>query len=72
VPDFRYYCLNGEHRIILGADLVATDLRAAIAVAYEACRDHPHFASSRIEVWQGGTMLYATAPTCGGVQPNPG
>jgi hypothetical protein len=66
VPDFRYYCLNENDRIILGAHLVAVDLSAAIRVAYEACRDHAHFTSSRIEVWQGTTRLYATSATaCG-------
>jgi hypothetical protein len=70
VPDFRYYCLNGNDRIILGADLVAVDLRAAIEGAYEACRDHPHFASSRIEIWQGATRLYATLHSCPGNQLN--
>ena len=64
MPDFRYYCLNGQDRIILGAGVIAADLRTAIKVAYEACRDHPHFTSSRIEVWQGPTMLYATATAC--------
>ena len=66
MPDFRYYCLNGQDRIILGAGVTAVDLSAAIRVAYEACRDHPHFTSSRIEVWQGPTMLYATATACPG------
>lgn len=66
VPDFRYYCLNGQDRIILGANVIAVDLRAAVQVAYEACRDHPHFASSRIEVWQGPTKLYATDAACPG------
>lgn len=66
MPDFRYYCLNGRDRIILGADVSAADLRTAIRVAYEACRDHPHFTSSRIEIWQGPTMLYATAAACCG------
>jgi hypothetical protein len=72
VPDFRYYCLNANDRIILGADLVAVDLRMAIEVAYEACRDHPHFASSRIEIWQGANRLYATTNICPGnhVSPN--
>jgi len=72
VPDFRYYCLNGQDRIILGADVIAVDLRTAIQVAYEACRDHPHFASSRIEVWQGPTKLYATGATCPGNLPRSG
>lgn len=61
VTDFRYYCLNDENRIIVGANVEAPDLRSAIRAAYDACRDHPHFSSARIEVWQGATMLYATA-----------
>jgi hypothetical protein len=61
VADFRYYCLSEDDRIIVGAHLVATDLHTAIRAAYEACRDHPHFGSTRIEVWQGTHLLYATA-----------
>lgn len=63
MADFRYYCLNESDRIILGAHLVADDLHTAIRTAYEACRDHPHFGSSRIEVWQGTSRLYATTGT---------
>ena len=48
---FRYYCLNEEDRIVLGDNLMAPDLDSAIRAAYEACRDHPHFPSSRIEIW---------------------
>lgn len=72
VPDFRYYCLNGEDRIILGAHVIAVDLGAAIRVAYKACRDHPHLTSSRIEVWQGPSKLYATEATCPGNLTQPG
>lgn len=64
MPDFRYYCVSGEDRIILGADVVAPDLSTAIRAAYDACREHPHFGSSRVEVWQGATMLYATGHSC--------
>lgn len=66
VPDFRYYCLNEEDRIVLGSHLIATDLPAAIREAYDACRHHPHFASNRIEVWQGSNKLYATGFVCDG------
>lgn len=71
MADYRFYCLNEDNRIILGDYLEATDLDSAIRAAYEACRDHPHFSSSRIEVWQGIRRLYATAgavcgPSCSG------
>lgn len=59
--EFRYYCLDDENCIIVGANVETPDLCAAIRAAYEACRDHPHFSSARIEVWQGSTMLYTTA-----------
>lgn len=61
---FRFYCLSSEDRIVLGDHLVAPDLDAAIRAAYEACRDHPHFPSSRIEVWQGTSRLYASRHGC--------
>lgn len=71
MPDFRYYCLSDNNRIILGAYVEATDLDSAIRAAYEACRDHPHVNSTRIEVWQGPNRLYVTAgavcgPSCAG------
>lgn len=66
MPDFRYYCLNENDRIVMGAHLVADDLHTAIRAAYEACRGHPHFTASRIEVWQGTSRLYATIGNAGG------
>lgn len=57
---FRYYCLTAQNRIVLGDHLAAPDLDAAIQAAYAACRTHPHFPSSRIEVWQGTELLYAS------------
>ncbi len=61
---FRYYCLNADDRIVLGDHLAASDLDAAIRAAYEACRDHPHFPSSRIEIWQGARRLYTSGHAC--------
>jgi hypothetical protein len=66
VQEFRYYCLNGEDRIILGDHLFVPNLSAAIEAAYEACRDHPHYPASRIEIWQGSSKLYTTTHHCVG------
>jgi hypothetical protein len=66
VQEFRYYCLSGEDRIILGDNLFVSSLDAAIRAAYEACCDHPHYPSSRIEIWQGARRLYATKHHCEG------
>lgn len=63
---FRFYCLNEEDRIVIGDHLMAPDLDSAIRAAYEACRDHPHFPTSRIEIWRGATRLYASGYACDG------
>ena len=57
---FRFYCLDHLDRIIVGDALDVLDLEAAIEAAYRACRDHPHFSTSRIEVWQGASRLYTS------------
>jgi hypothetical protein len=66
LQEFRYYCLSGSDHIILGDNLFVPNLDAAIRAAYEACRDHPHYPSSRIEIWQGARRLYATNHHCDG------
>jgi hypothetical protein len=58
MTEFRFYCLNDQDRIVLGGDLDVLDLDAAIQDAYRACREYPHFPSSRIEIWQGRSRLY--------------
>jgi hypothetical protein len=60
VLSFRYYCIDDMGRIVLGDHLSAPDLDAAIRAAYEACRTHPHFPSTRIEVWRGVERLYSS------------
>jgi hypothetical protein len=62
---FRFYCLDPQNRIIVGDNLDVLDLEAAIHAAYHACRDHPHFSSSRIEVWQGASRLYTSRDSAG-------
>ena len=37
---FRFYCLDAAAHILHGADLDASDLHAAIQLAYAACREH--------------------------------
>jgi hypothetical protein len=63
---FRFYCLNEEDRIVVGDNVAAPDLDSAIRAAYEACRDHPHFPTSRIEIWQGSMRLYSSEHACAG------
>jgi hypothetical protein len=60
MAEFRFYCLDDQDHIVLGGDLDVLDLGAAVQDAHRACRDHPHFPSSRIEVWQGATRLYTS------------
>jgi hypothetical protein len=60
VPDFRFYCLSDQNRIVFGETLCVLDLEAAIQAAYRTCHDHPHFPSSRIEVWQGTSRLFSS------------
>ena len=60
MAEFRFYCLNDQDHIIVGDNLDVLDLAAAIKAAYRACREHPHFSSSRIEVWQGTSRLYSS------------
>ncbi len=64
MPEFRYYCLDVQDRIVIGDNLVVSDLDRAIEAAYEACRDHPHFPSTRIEIWQGTVRLYMSPHAC--------
>jgi hypothetical protein len=58
MTEFRFYCLNDKDHIVFGSNLDVLDLEAAIQTAYHACRDHPHFPSNRIEIWQGRSRLY--------------
>jgi hypothetical protein len=60
MTDFRFYCLNDKNRIIRSGDLDVLDLDAAIRDAYQDCGDHPRLPSSRIEIWQGISQLYAS------------
>jgi len=62
---FRFYCLSNQDHIILGETLDVLDLETAIQAAYRACRDHPHFSTSRIEVWQGEGLLYTSRDSVG-------
>ena len=62
---FRFYCLDPQDQIIVGDNLEVPDLEAAIQAAYRACRDHPHFSTSRIEVWQGASRLYTSRDSAG-------
>jgi hypothetical protein len=62
---FRFYCLDPKNSIIVGDNLDVLDLEAAIHAAYHACHEHPHFSSSRIEVWQGASRLYTSRDSAG-------
>jgi hypothetical protein len=70
VAVFRFYCLDldPQDQIIVGDNLDVLDLESAIQSAYRACRDHPHFSSSRIEVWQGASRLYTSRDSVGANQ----
>ena len=65
MAEFRFYCIDDHDQIIIGDNLDVLDLESAIQAAYHACRDHPHFSSSRIEVWQGTSRLYTSRDSAG-------
>jgi len=60
MTDFRFYCLNDKNSIIRSGDLDVLDLDSAVRDAYRDCGDHPRLPSSRIEIWQGVSRLYAS------------
>jgi len=62
---FRFYCLDTLDQIIVGDHLDVPDLEAAIQAAYYACKEYPHFSSTRIEVWQGASRLYTSRDSAG-------
>jgi hypothetical protein len=62
---FGFYCLDPHDQIMVGDNLDVLDLEAAIQAAYHACKEHPHFSSSRIEVWQGASRLYTSRDSTG-------
>jgi hypothetical protein len=60
MAEFRFYCLSNQDQIVVSETLDVLDLAGAIQAAHQVCHDHPHFSSSRIEVWQGTSRLYAS------------
>ncbi|HEY1934629.1 MAG TPA: hypothetical protein VGG99_21690 [Acetobacteraceae bacterium] len=59
MAEFRYYCLDERGKIIVGGDLVASDLNSAIQSAQDNCKTHPIGPFHGIEIWQGTDRLHS-------------
>lgn len=58
VPTYRYYLLDSNGSIIVGAFLDSADLNAAIVEAHHNCSDLGYDRVYGLEVWQETTLLY--------------
>jgi len=70
MPEFRYYCLDPNGKIMWGDHIDEADLQTAVDSACAQCSERLSGKCKGIEVWQRASMLY---PSDGSAeQLNPG